>query len=123
MELKEKIEKLLLNLKKLGFDRKTIEKDLGYAPNFINRTFSTGGTTKFLKVLEQYFIDKTKSEKGDPLYNTNEERIQAIEIQMQVLLHALARIDSKVSGESLTSVYMDYQRQLDKEIKRYKDEA
>ncbi len=123
MDLKEKIEKLLLNLKKLGFDRRIIEQDLGYSANYIDRTFSKGGTIKFLNALEKYYQDKTKSEKGDALYNTNEERIIALEIQIQVLLHTIAQLNSKLNNEPIATSYLDLQRLLDKEIKKHMDEA
>jgi hypothetical protein len=118
MFLKEKIHEMLLNLKKLGFERKTIEKDLGYAANFITRNLSQGGTEKFLEALEKYYIKKTNSKIDDPLYATIDERVTALEIQNQVIIHYFSEKISKITGEPLTSTYLELQKLLAKEIKR-----
>lgn len=54
MDTKKEIEGLLNSLKKRGFDRGRIEKDLNYSENYIDQTLSKGGNKRFLNSLRDY---------------------------------------------------------------------
>lgn len=54
MDYKKEIEEVLLSLKEAGFDRATIEEDMGYSENYIDQTLSKGGNRKFLKAMIIY---------------------------------------------------------------------
>jgi hypothetical protein len=54
MEFKKSIERLLLDLKHAGFDRRQIEADMGYQENYIDQVVSKGGNKRFLAALEKY---------------------------------------------------------------------
>jgi len=119
MELKDKMKEILLKLKKLGFERKTIEKDLCYAPHFITRNLSNGGSNKFYKLLEKYYLQKT-----DPNLQKNEgkldltERLNILQIELNFLMLHISEMLAKVNDESSISIYLDLKRQVDKALKK-----
>jgi len=59
MEIKKATINLLKALKEIGYDRRGIEKDLGYADKSIDQIVSKGGNSKFLKNLEDYYQSKS----------------------------------------------------------------
>jgi hypothetical protein len=54
MGVKEEIELLLRDLKRFGKDRRTIEQDLNYSPNYIDQLLSKGGNERFYSALKRY---------------------------------------------------------------------
>lgn len=52
--MKQAILDLLQELKVLGKDRRTIEKDLNYSPNYIDQALSKGGNERFHAALKHY---------------------------------------------------------------------
>lgn len=52
--MKQAILDLLQELKVLGKDRRTIEKDLNYSPNYIDQALSKGGNERFHSALKRY---------------------------------------------------------------------
>lgn len=54
MNVKEEIELILESLKKLGINRRDIEKELNYSENYIDQILSKGGNEKFLGILKLY---------------------------------------------------------------------
>lgn len=52
--MKKAILDLLQELKVLGKDRRTIEKDLNYSPNYIDQALSKGGNERFHSALKRY---------------------------------------------------------------------
>lgn len=53
MELKEEIEKVLESLRKAGYDRAAIEKELDYSVNYIDQVLSKGGNRRFLNAIKK----------------------------------------------------------------------
>lgn len=62
MEFKKQIELTLNALKKLGLERRAIEKQLGYAEYYIDQVLSKGGNKKVLASLQQLVELKTAEE-------------------------------------------------------------
>lgn len=62
MSYKERAESLLLILKKKGFDRRTLEKELGYSEKSIDQILSKGGNKKFVENLERFIKASPDSE-------------------------------------------------------------
>jgi predicted RNase H-like nuclease (RuvC/YqgF family) len=58
MDVKQEIELILEELKKAGFDRSTIEEELGYSKNYINQSLSRGGNPRILSALKLYAKNK-----------------------------------------------------------------
>ena len=52
--LKELMKSQLDTLKKMGKDRRTIERDLGYSENYLNQALSMGGNEKIYEALIAY---------------------------------------------------------------------
>lgn len=61
MEFKKDIEKLLVSLKKLGLDRRKVEKELNYADKYIDQALSKGGNSKLLNALTLLYQNISKS--------------------------------------------------------------
>ncbi|AEV96910.1 hypothetical protein A4D02_18910 [Niastella koreensis] len=57
MDVKQKIESILEDLKKAGISRSKAEEDLGYSPNYITQSLSRDGepNLRILRALELYF--------------------------------------------------------------------
>ncbi|MDF2189329.1 hypothetical protein [Paraflavitalea sp. CAU 1676] len=69
MELKEQIEVLLVNLKKEGWERSAIEKELNYSENYIDQVLAKGGNLRFLGALEKF--SKDVLQKATPQHREN----------------------------------------------------
>ena len=56
MDVKQKIESILEELKKAGISRSKVEEDLGYSPNYITQSLSREGepNLRILRALELY---------------------------------------------------------------------
>lgn len=54
MEIKEEIEIILESLKKAGYERGAIEKELEYSVNYIDQVLSKGGNKRFLKAIKKF---------------------------------------------------------------------
>jgi hypothetical protein len=52
--MKQAILDLLRELRGLGKDRRTVEKDLHYSPNYIDQALSKGGNERFYLALKRY---------------------------------------------------------------------
>lgn len=80
MEIKEEIESVLASLKKAGYERGRIEKDLEYSENYIDQTLSKGGNRKFLRSLKNYaerVLQKTITPLDEPPFShVNEEPVE-----------------------------------------------
>jgi len=55
MDVKSKIEQLLDELKSLGKERRTIEKELKYSIFYIDQLLSKGGNVRFYNALKRYY--------------------------------------------------------------------
>lgn len=79
MELKKEIEKLLNQLKDLGYGRDEIEKEYEYSDNYISQALSRGGNTKLLTNLKKLH-SKALQAKPAPGDNLNPERAMVMAI-------------------------------------------
>lgn len=59
MEFKEEIQKLLLDLKTEGIDRREIENQLGYSAFYIDQAISKGGNQKLLNSLKLLYLRRS----------------------------------------------------------------
>lgn len=103
MDFKEEIKSVLKKLKTLGFDRRTLEKELKYSPLTIDQTLSRGGNEKMLASL-QGFLELAESKK-QPLARTPEEQTQSATVKM--LVNEVAKLKAKVSGVSFEDVLIE----------------
>lgn len=70
MDFKQEIELILEKLKKVGKDRRSIEKDLNYSKNYINQNLSRGGNKKILSALKLYEQNMLQN----AMYNTQDQQ-------------------------------------------------
>ncbi|TDW96416.1 hypothetical protein [Dinghuibacter silviterrae] len=54
MSIKTDIERVLKDLRRYGKDRRTIEQELRYSPNYIDQMLSKGGNARFYTALKRY---------------------------------------------------------------------
>lgn len=88
MPIKENIEKLLIELKNNGIDRRRIETDLDLSENYIDQALSRGGNKKLYNRIKQY------SESQNVIDNyTLEDRAM-----VKVLVKEMLKLKSKVTG-------------------------
>ena len=55
LDIKVEIDRMLTDLKRMDKDRRTIEKELKYAPFYIDQALSKGGNTRFYNALKRYY--------------------------------------------------------------------
>ena len=120
MNIKETIVLLLQNLKKLGFDRRAIEKELGYTEKSIDQILSKGGNEKFLNNLQRFYIEKSNKSKIDN--STKDEKIAALMAAIKIITLELVQLKSKVTGESQTAISLELERLMQLEAKRSQGE-
>lgn len=78
MDYKKEIEEVLNALKEAGFDRTTIEEDMGYSENYIDQTLSKGGNKKFLKAMVIYrkaMLQNTTPINGEKMLNSERDKL------------------------------------------------
>jgi hypothetical protein len=63
MSIKTDIENLLMELRKYGKDRRTIERELNYSPHYIDQLISKGGNIRFYTALKKYYDMLTQEER------------------------------------------------------------
>ena len=112
MDFKENIELLLKNLRTLGYDRRKIEKELGYDEKYIDQVLSKGGNKKFLANLERFYIEKSNRE------TTKDEKIAALMAAIKILTLELIQIKHKQTGESVANISIELETMMQLEAKR-----
>lgn len=108
MELKKEIERLLFDLKVLGWTRKDVEQEYAYSPNYITQALSKGGNDKLLYNLTR-LIERIKSEQnakpsapGDVM---NRERAL-----IKVLFHRVVKLEAERLGMPEDKVIAEMER-------------
>lgn len=106
MEFKKEIEKLLFDLKSLGWSRKRIEEELKYNNNYISQALSRGGNESLCNNLKMLFErESLKSSKGSitkpaaPGDEFNRERAL-----LKVLTQRVAKLEAERLGVPVEKV-------------------
>lgn len=113
MIIKERIEKLLNDLKKLGLDRRTIEREMGYDENYLDQVLSRGGNKRFLATLERYALAKSNKNNGNP--PTKKEEITALRAAVKVLTLEVVQLKHQVTKESATKISLEIEKMMKEE--------
>jgi len=112
MNFKEVIENLLEQLKTIGFDRRSIERELGYKENYIDQLLSKGGNKKFITLLNRFLIEKSN------IISSKDEKIAAQDAAIRVIFLELANLKHLVTGESVSKVHLDLEEAIRQALKR-----
>lgn len=124
MNYREEMQKLLISLKELGFDRRLIEKELDYGEGYLDQILSKGGNKKILGRLEKYYLEKSKdnemilkkiSEAGKEI---GELKIKYLELEAKfnILIPAFADISAKFQEKEFSQVYKGLSRGMESEF-------
>lgn len=109
MNYKEEIQKILLSLKKQGYDRRSIEQEMGYKEHSIDQILSKGGNKTFLRHLEKFFVEKSNktitgnADVGEELNRLIELSIKH-EAEIEVLRLLIVNILAVQRGKEFPSV-------------------
>lgn len=123
MDTKAEIKSLLDDLRKMGKDRRTIERELKYSEFYIDQALSKGGNEKLRQALEDY---KNDLEKGsfDPHPTNYLEIINRNSIVMEKISNANYNssetiLDQQKLISTLTAALL-YAEQPKKNVRHYK---
>lgn len=128
MDYKEETLKLLEDLKILGFDRRTIEKEMKYNDGYLDQAISRGGNNKLLVRLKQFHLDKSKSNDAilEKMSESGKEigelkvKYLALLSKLNVLIPAFADLSAKFQGKEFSQVYTGLSRAMDLEFEDLK---
>lgn len=98
MDYKKEMENALSHLESKGFDRRTIEKKLGYAENYIDQALSKGGNAKVIKKLQAL------AEGPSPLDVDMGIAMRKTQAICEIILSTAGEILAKNTGTSVTVV-------------------
>src|SRR4051794_15618981 len=101
MDTKKETEKLLFELKAKGWDRKKIETELKYSPNYISQQLSKGGNEKLYNHLQSLL---KKVEAGDYIEYDMAAGVKKIEAMNKVILTAIAELLADKNHKLVSSV-------------------
>lgn len=116
MNYKEEIQKVLLDLKKRGFDRRAIEREMGYKENSIDQILSKGGNKTFLRNIQKFNIEKSntitrQADVGEELNRLIELSIRH-EATLDVLRLTIESILADLKGRSISLVNEELQEAI-----------
>lgn len=129
MNYKEEMQKLLLSLKELGYDRRSIEKDLDYHYGYIDKILSKGGNKKIFQRLEKYLVEKSNTNEvvvekiGEAGKEISDLRIKSLETQeiFNVLIPAITHLSAESQEKEFAEVFASLHRAIDSEFERLKN--
>lgn len=128
MDYKEDIQKVLLSLKKKGFDRRSIERELGYKENSIDQILSKGGNKTFLRNIEKFNIEKSKADVINDQADLAKQVNRLIELSIKheatldVLRVSIESILADMKGRSVALVSEEILEAIKKRADRLFDE-
>lgn len=126
MNYKEEIQKILLSLKKKGFDRRAIEREMGYKENSIDQILSKGGNKTFLRNIEKFNIEKSNTIEGKAVVGDELNRLIELSIKheatLDVLRLSVEGILADLKGKSLALVSGELQQAIKMRADKLYDE-
>lgn len=114
MDFKKEIEKLLFELKAKGWDRKKIEAELKYSPNYISQQLSKGGNEKMHSLL----LSLLKKVEADVYIEYDMAAgIRKIEAMNAVILTAIAELLADKNHKLVTTVRNELEDLVNAQLK------
>lgn len=88
MEVRDEIEKLLIELKNKGIDRRKVERDLGLSVNYLDQSLSRGGNRSIYRRIKQYIEAQNIADN----YTLEDRAV------VKALVKELLKLKSKITG-------------------------